>query len=43
LIISKKKNVFEFDGGAEINVLHRNIIDLINKKNIFNFLLPYAV
>ncbi len=42
-IISKKKNVFEFDGGAEINVLHRNIIDLINKKNIFNFLLPYAV
>jgi len=40
--ISKKKNVFKFDGNVEINVLHRNIIDLINKKKFFDFLLPYA-
>ncbi len=40
--ISKKKNVFKFDGNAEINVLHRNIIDLINKKKFFDFILPYA-
>ena len=41
--ISKKKNVFKFDGNTEVNLLHRNIIDLINKKKIFDFLLPYAV
>ena len=41
--VSKKKNVFKFDGNTEINLLHRNIIDLINKKKVFDFLLPYAV
>ena len=41
--ISQKQNVLKFDGNVQINVLHRNIIDLMNKKKIFNFSLPYAV
>ena len=41
--ICNKKNVLKFDGNIDINSLHRNIVDSINKKRFFNFLLPYAV
>ena len=41
--ICHKKNVLKFDGNIDINSLHRNIVDSINKKRFFNFLLPYAV
>ena len=42
-VFQKRKNVFKFDGNTEINLLHRNIIDLINKKkfSIFYYLMQF--
>ncbi|MBD22677.1 MAG: dTMP kinase [Alphaproteobacteria bacterium] len=41
--LSKKRKVVEFNGNENEIDLHKNIIDYLNNKKFFNFLLPYAV
>ena len=41
--ISKKKKVVEFNGNESERDLHKKIIDYLNNKKFFNFLLPYSL
>ena len=41
--LSKKKKVLKFDGNINEFDLHKNIIDCLNKRQTFNFSLPYAI
>ena len=41
--ISQKKKVVEFNGNESERDLHKKIIDYLNNKKFFNFLLPYSL